>query len=298
MYSNDIKNLAIKLYYKYNNYRKVQQIINIGKSTINRWVNQVYYQTKSFYKLNIHKIIDIIKKFIKDNKFFKLIDIKRYLNNSYNINISISFIYTILTKKIKFSYKKISNQYYYKNDNSLQLQKEKFTNDIKNIDINNIISIDETYFYNNDNIEYAWSNKGDKIFHKKYSHRIKYSMIMAISNNKILYYELHKTSINTQLFNIFLNNFKPYMSNDSILLMDNVSFHRSKIIKDNITNPILFIPPYSPEYNPIEFIFSIIKKKYKYLNTFNTDYYNNIINSLNIEDVNIFKNIYNHCLNL
>lgn len=41
--------------------------------------------------------------------------------------------------------------------------------------------------------------------------------------------------------------------------MDNVTFHHSHIITDifkNSTNKLLFIPPYSPDFNPIEQYFS------------------------------------------
>jgi transposase len=46
--------------------------------------------------------------------------------------------------------------------------------------------------------------------------------------------------------------------------MDNVSFHKSKEIKELILkskNKIIYIPPYSPEYNPIEGVFHILKNK-------------------------------------
>lgn len=46
--------------------------------------------------------------------------------------------------------------------------------------------------------------------------------------------------------------------------MDNVSFHKCKEIRETIektNNEILFIPPYSPELNPIEEVFSMFKAK-------------------------------------
>jgi hypothetical protein len=47
--------------------------------------------------------------------------------------------------------------------------------------------------------------------------------------------------------------------------MDNVSFHHNKelikIIKDS-GNRIMYIPPYSPNHNPIENLFSVIKDTY------------------------------------
>ena len=59
--------------------------------------------------------------------------------------------------------------------------------------------------------------------------------------------------------------------------MDNVSFHKSKRIKDLIegsNNKILFIPPYSPDFNPIEEVFSELKsfiKKHITPTTMNKD---------------------------
>ena len=39
MYSIELKNIAIKLYHKYNNFRKVVYLLEIGKSTIHRWIH-------------------------------------------------------------------------------------------------------------------------------------------------------------------------------------------------------------------------------------------------------------------
>jgi len=48
--------------------------------------------------------------------------------------------------------------------------------------------------------------------------------------------------------------------------MDNISFHHSKEVKElaELSNKkIIFSPPYSPQFNPIELLFSVMKKKYR-----------------------------------
>ena len=49
---------------------------------------------------------------------------------------------------------------------------------------------------------------------------------------------------------------------NKIFLMDNVRFHKNDdintIMKDT-NNTTLYIPPYSPEFNPIEEVFSLFK---------------------------------------
>lgn len=49
--------------------------------------------------------------------------------------------------------------------------------------------------------------------------------------------------------------------------MDNVSFHKGKKTKQLIKNTranLLFLPPYSPDFNPIEHDFAAIKKNRQY----------------------------------
>ncbi len=64
-------------------------------------------------------------------------------------------------------------------------------------------------------------------------------------------------------YNYLENELLPKIRNKYIL-MDNVSFHRSKEIIEIIKksgNEVLFIPPYSPQFNPIECVFHILKSK-------------------------------------
>jgi len=54
--------------------------------------------------------------------------------------------------------------------------------------------------------------------------------------------------------------------------MDNASFHKTALTRELILeagHTLLFLPPYSPDYNPIEQDFATIKKRRQYapLNT-------------------------------
>jgi transposase len=68
--------------------------------------------------------------------------------------------------------------------------------------------------------------------------------------------------LNSGCFQVFLNEFSAFYRNDfNILLLDNSSTHKAAglIIPDNIA--LLFLPPYSPELNPIERLWQYIKSK-------------------------------------
>ena len=96
---------------------------------------------------------------------------------------------------------------------------------------------------------------------------------MAINNKEIIYHEMHKEqSINTNLFEQFIEVICSLFTGKYIL-MDNVSFHKSKRIREAINksnNKILFIPPYSPDFNPIEEVFGKLKSYIKkFINPYN-----------------------------
>ena len=53
-----------------------------------------------------------------------------------------------------------------------------------------------------------------------------------------------------------------YIFDDICLYMDNLSVHRSKVVKermDELGFAYIYSPAYSPEFNPIESVFSIAK---------------------------------------
>ena len=53
---------------------------------------------------------------------------------------------------------------------------------------------------------------------------------------------------------------------DICVYMDNLSVHRSREVKerlDELSIPYIFSPPYSPDFNPIELVFSIFKREMK-----------------------------------
>jgi transposase len=64
-------------------------------------------------------------------------------------------------------------------------------------------------------------------------------------------------------FQLFLNEFSAQNPTEfKIIVLDNGAFHKAKslIIPENIG--LIFLPPYSPELNPAEKIWAILKRKF------------------------------------
>jgi len=298
MYSEDLKSRAINLYYKFNSFRKVGDLLLISKLTIHRWIMNSTRKVKQ--KLDIKYMTSFVEGLLKNNKFISIKDIRNKINKKFNKLLSLSFIHTFISKTLKFSYKKINNKLFNKSLLSLKSKQRKFTKNIKKIPINNIISIDETYIYTNYTKNYGWSKIGTNLQHYKKSNPIKYSILMAISNNKIIDYEIHKVNINKVIFNDFMDKLNKKFTNYYFFLFlseieDNVSFHKSQLLNDHITNgnKLLFIPPYSSEFNPIEMVFSQMKRNLDRVTKKNI--IGKIKKSLKLVTSNNLNNYYKNC---
>ena len=56
----------------------------------------------------------------------------------------------------------------------------------------------------------------------------------------------------------------PTLNKPSVIIMDNARFHRMgklELLCEEFGHKLLPLPPYSPEYNPIEQAWAILKKK-------------------------------------
>jgi transposase len=96
-----------------------------------------------------------------------------------------------------------------------------------------------------------------------FNHGPQYSMIGAISISKVEAALYGKWATNGDIFYCFIeNSLLPQLNQKHIVIMDNVKFHLQARIKEAIESvgaKIIFLPPYSPDYNPIENMWSKIK---------------------------------------
>jgi transposase len=179
----------------------------------------------------------------------------------------------------------------------LDLKKDVLVNQIKNIPNNKIISIDEVSFDTNIIHNYGWSKKNIPIIKTIGATYKRLTMICAISNKKIVHYKIIKNSANSVIFLDFIKSI-PNIKN-KYLFLDNARIHHSKIISSHVKEnniKLLFNVPYSPEYNPIEIMFSKLKKlvkDYKLNNKLDT-LTTNIVNSMKYITSSNLTNFFNY----
>jgi len=129
-----------------------------------------------------------------------------------------------------------------------------------------IVTFDEASFRLVPVYRRVWYVKGEKPHGVFFWSNKKINVLGALVNGKKLY---HKwcTSLNTLTFRSFLKGFMKQLPTDRyIFLLDNASYHKSSTIKKYLkklgdTIKVEFFPPYSPELNPTEGCWKIIRAK-------------------------------------
>ena len=78
---------------------------------------------------------------------------------------------------------------------------------------------------------------------------------------------LFRKSVNIQKFKTYLDELRRrYFVDDICLYINNLSVHKSKEVRDRMEElgiAYVFSPIYSPDYNPVEYVFSMAKREIK-----------------------------------
>jgi putative transposase len=111
--------------------------------------------------------------------------------------------------------------------------------------------------------------RGQKVFGTQSGHkRPRKSLLAARMESGFEALNIFTGHCNTAFFNAWLERqLCPLLNENHVVIMDNVAFHKgvkTKEILEKTGATLLFLPPYSPDLNPIENDFAIIKKIREY----------------------------------
>lgn len=150
---------------------------------------------------------------------------------------------------------------------------------IKSIDPANLVYLDESGIDDNEVYPYGWQQKGYRVHAMKYGERTKRISVIGALIQKILCAPfVFEGSCTRPVFEVYLEKvLVPVLKPGNVVVMDNASFHKGGRIDKIIQSAgcsILYLPAYSPDFNPIEHLWFSVKHRIRcYLQNIKRDLY-------------------------
>ena len=118
---------------------------------------------------------------------------------------------------------------------------------------------DETGVKNNCQHGRSYAPKGKTPVKKSMSKRFSVNMVSSVTNQGKVEFMIYTGSMNADRFIMFLKQLIKSKSKKKYLVLDNLSVHHSKIVKQWVEEnkeriELFFLPSYSPEKNPDEYL--------------------------------------------
>lgn len=265
MYQKGFRDAALRVYDFVRSVRKTSKILNIAKSTFQRWKRNSTANKQSVLSKRQATIQAAVRKYITENPFTTCNQLRNIIKQSLGVNASRQFI-AVVIKRNGFSKVKTRNVHL-KHHEQLPRLKEFMKHLLECVqDDTMIVAIDECGVDSRTIPKLGYAPRGTRlnIADKRSCTWKRRNVIMSMSSNGQWNYEIHHKPVDTSAFRQYIENL-PY-PRDTVLILDNIAFHKSNSVTQAMTEKgytPLYIPPYCPDANPIENLFGIIKNKFR-----------------------------------
>ena len=262
------------LYDFFGSLRQVSRILKVSIASLSRWNNRLNPQNRTNGpRKTTDAMIEIVRIFMRNNPTATCPRVVKHVSEMTGILISRQLAHLILKKRLGLTYKRTR-----KRGRSKRKDGFDFTSFFQSFEAailsKSLVAIDESGFDQRSTAIYAYSPKGTPAIleWKTCTDHRHYNLLMSIHQNGKLDKSLSSTSINGETFAEYLRGLE-YPSGTTFLL-DNASIHKTRRVREICQEKgysLLFTPPYSPEFNPIELVFGVIKNHFyreRYSNDF------------------------------
>ncbi len=139
---------------------------------------------------------------------------------------------------------------------------------ISEIDPKKLVYSDETGIDDNEVCLSGWAPRGSRCYSKKPAFRnTRYNITAALLNGKLIAPFLFEGYSTQAVYETYIEKvLLPLLAPGMFLIIDNARFHKSRRVVDLIEGAgcqVVFLPPYSPDLNPIEHWWASVKQAIK-----------------------------------
>ena len=146
-------------------------------------------------------------------------------------------------------------------------KEEAFIKEVSEIPVENLVFLDEAGVHLGMTRSHARAPIGERAMCKRsaaYKSNISLAGAIQLSGMCELY--PYDGPMDGERFQLFLDRLVPKLKPNSVLIMDNLRVHHMAAVKSKLKDAgirVLYLPPYSPERNPIEETWSLIKRAFR-----------------------------------
>jgi len=132
------------------------------------------------------------------------------------------------------------------------------------IDTTKLVFLDETWAKTNMTPLYGWAEIGKRVVdHVSHGHWKTTTFLAALRHDGLTAPMVVDGAINGELFLAYVEQILlPTLREGDVVVMDNLSSHKVAGVEKAIQSvgaKVVYLPPYSPDFNPIENVFSKLK---------------------------------------
>jgi transposase len=132
------------------------------------------------------------------------------------------------------------------------------------IEVSRLVFIDETWIKTNMAPLRGWGPRGERLAAKvPYGHWKTLTFVAALRHDRVDAPFVIDGPINGELFALYVQTvLAPTLNEGDVVILDNLGSHKGKAAREAIRKRrahLIFLPPYSPDLNPIEQLFAKLK---------------------------------------
>jgi transposase len=110
----------------------------------------------------------------------------------------------------------------------------------------------------------GWAPRGKRCYaQKKGERKARYNIVAALNLNLLFAPLIFEGHSNTPVYETYVERvLAPALRPGMVVVIDNASFHKSKkviALIEAVNCRVIFLPPYSPDFNPIEHHWTAVK---------------------------------------
>ena len=263
MYSKDLRVAGTRAYMRTRSFRKVADLLGVSKSTLHRWVtcSPAAKRISTARKATV-EAVDAILDVLAGSCFKTVKQVAAEVNIRLGVSLSGSCV-RFWMKRCGITRKKPS---FVVTRPGLDADRAAFAaKHFRNIDPERVVSVDETSFYFDMKPGYGYCHRSHRLACKvSPGGRTRWTLIMAVSNERMVGWKLIRGSANGAVYADFIRNLNT--DERDVILMDNASIHKTAAVMDVFEDRDLtpcFLPPYTPSFQPVEHCFFVIKNAYR-----------------------------------